>query len=558
MKRKVALSFLLVFMLSILCSISIYAVKETETGTETETEVGFYTSYTDLIDDADKYQGQIAIPEFLVIQEKAKGTPLHGQTVNDLPKTLVFMGDGYELFDVESEQFRLLLNVIVADVRKDALNGLNILSGTRVTLDHIRLDQWGEFFNKYYGKSLTSFPMGNIKFEFAEYKFEISNNEAARKLILNYIIPPCINAIQEVSVNYPANRYALNVTNGALLKDYVCDLTSVRLVETVTPFDGVEEYLFYNVGSYYGMGLSEKYVSILRGYIEGNERGYDRPVQGSVPGCVNVLAYITLISDVSNYSISDKILSDFTLYKDLAITLDTHQLVDTTDLSTDYKQLYYSDYKLVEDNLIIAPIANDVVVIQPTYLECFSYGGYDRNFGSYIDVTPFVSTGEHYFSVVRNGATQKVPMEYFIDEMGKLDTRLGNAPFLIYYTNYKPYDLLINWAYNQAGSSFADSNAKNAFVDAIRKEMKAAGRQSDFDAYMQAAGQRTDSMNMIIRLVVIGIVIIAAIVIALIVRKKLKDADMVAPNGNSDLLFHDDYDDDDDDDDDEGGGFELH
>ena len=311
------------------------------------------------------------------------------------------------------------------------------------------------------------------------------------------------------------------------------------------------------------MSLGKDYVNILRGYIGDGASGYNRRVEGDIPGCVNVLSYITLLSDVSDYTLSDKVLSDFTLYKNLAIRLDTKELIDIEDVSTVEKKLYYQDYKLNPDNLIIAPISNDTVVIQPTYLECFFYNGYNKGLNRFLDVTNFVQTGDPNltYSVqveTENGPQMqqyKIPMEYFMDENGILDIKLGGSPFLIYYTNHMPYDLMINWAYNQSTGHFADEKERDAFVDMIRTDMDNLGRSSDFDAYMKAAGQMTDGTKLLIKVLIVVLVIAVAAVVFIIVRKKLKE-DAISSTGvgqtNTGLLF-----DNDDDDDDDDGGFEL-
>lgn len=449
-----------------------------------------------------------------------------------------------ELFDVNSEDYKLFLTQLSESVAKDAKVGFDALSKANITLDHVRLDTWGEFLNKYYGKTVTSFPLGNIVIKFDDYNISIENNEVAKGIVLNDIVPNLIAPIEQLSKNYPANRYALDITSGSLLKDYQCDLSSTRLVSTVYPLDNVSEYMFFNVGSYFGLSLSKDYVSILRGYIEGDKQGYDRPVEGEVPGCVNVLAYITLIKDISNYTLTDKVLSDFMLYQDLAIALDTKQLVDTTDMTTQNKEMYFSDYKLNPDNLILAPISNDVVILQPIYLECFVYQGVNQGLYRMIDVTPFVSEGQSYFNVTdNNGNISQVSVDCFKDSSNRLSTSLGNAPFLMYYADYVPYDLLINWYYNQSSNySWASEANKDNFIKTIKSELLSQNRKEDYNNYMKMAGQMTDT-GRLIKNVIIGIVIITIIVVVVIIMlQKKKKSEQAVQVPNSGLMFSDEED----------------
>lgn len=495
------------------------------------------------------------------ISLKNKDVVLDSEVEGEEPKTeevATFLQGDMELFDVNSDEYKFFLSEIAESVEKDAKKGFDALSVAEVTLDHVRLDTWGEFLNKYYGKTLTSFPLGNIEIKFDDYYISIENNEVAKSIVLNDIVPTLIAPIEKLAQNYPAHRYALDIQSGSLLKDYQCDLNSVRLVSTVYPLDNVSEYLFFNAGSYYGLSLSKDYVAILRGYIEGDKQGYDRPVKGDVPGCVNVLAYITIIKDISNYTLSDKVLSDFMLYKDLAIALDTKQLVDTTDMTTQNKEMFFSDYKLNPDNLILAPISNDVVILQPTYLECFNYRNVNRGLNRTVDVTPFVSEGKNYFNVIDNaGNISQVNVDCFKDNTNRLSTSLGNAPFLMYYADYVPYDLIIDWYYNQSGSYvWSSESAKTDFIKNIKAELIEQNRKEDYNNYMKAAGQMTDTARLVKNIIIVLVVITIIVVVVVIILNKKKKAEQVVQVPNSGLMFNDEddynsgYEDDD-------GGFEL-
>ena len=480
-----------------------------------------------------------------------------------IPETLYFTisangeNEAVKFFSVDDEEFDLWMKEIFESVLADAKAGLEILDETQVTLDHIKLDTWGLFFNDYYGKTLTNFPVKDIELKYGDYEFIFKRTDESKDFFLNTFIPPLIDIIEKEAVNYPVKRYALQINSGSLLKDYSCDLTSVREIETILPFDGVEEHIFYNVGNYFGMGLSRDYVDVLRGYLEGDTKGYDRPVKGEVPGCVNVLAYITLLRDISGGTLSDKVLSDFTMYKELAVCLDTKELIDTTDMTTANQDLRYGDFKLNSDILVLCPIKDTVVIIQPTYLECFLYGGVNQGLARWIDTTNFISTGDTNFIVRYDGGETTVPAANFCDANGVLDTRLGQAPFLMYYTSYVPYDLLVNWGYNQSGGYFSNDDQRTAFIDRIESDMKSQGRLEEFENYVKAAGQTPDSTKKLITIIIVAVVLIAVLIVVIAIYKKVKKLNSPVSNPHGAALFEDNDFNTDDDDDDDYGSFEL-
>lgn len=478
----------------------------------------------------------------------------------EVEKTLYFTittnGEEVKFFSILDKEFELWMAEIKDNVLADAKAGLGVLSQTKVTLDHIKLATWGEFFNDYYGKSMTSFPVKDIVIKYGDYEFIFKRTDDSKAFILNTFIPPLIDVIEEEASNYPVKRYALQIESGSLLKDYVCDLTSVREIETILPFDDVEEHIFYNVGDYFGMGLDRDYVDVLRGYLEGATKGYDRPVEGDVPGCVNVLSYITLLRNVSGGTLSDKVLSDFTMYKELAVCLDTKELIDTTNMTTAHQDLRYGDFKLDADILVLCPVRDSVVIIQPTYLECFLYGGVNQGLARWIDATKFISEGGTDFVVRTSTGETQVPISRFCDDNGILDTRLGQAPFLMYYTSYVPYDLLVNWGYNQSGGYFTSEEQKEAFIERIKTDMKSQNRFDEFESYVKAAGQTPESTKTLIIVIVVAVIVIALAVVGIILYKKLKKLNSPVANPNAGVLFADN-DFNDDDDDDTYGSFEL-
>ena len=491
--------------------------------------------------------------------KKINGEVVTGENVE---YTLYFgQYDGQVYFSVEDPEFKLWMDEIRKSVAADARKGFDILKDASTTLDHIALKNWGEFFWKYWDKDVNNFPLGNVVISYDSYSFTFVNSKECKDLVLNYMLKPMFSEIDYLSNYYPVIRYVLNIEDGAILADYECDLTNVTELKTVNPFDGIKKYTFFNTGNYYALSLGEEYVSILRGYIDGHKGGYDRRVEGDHPGCVSVLAYITLLRDISNNTLHDKVLSDFMLYKNLAVCLDTKELIDVTDMTTTTSKLFYSDFKIDPEKLLLTPISDSVVIIQPTYLECFryntSYGAYEKNFGRTIDASYFITTGEPYFiykSTVKteNGnqvVEEKIPMSYFTDEKGILDVKLGRAPFLVYYSNYEPYDLLVNWVYKQSDGHLGSEEEKEAFINQIRTEMHQLGRAEEFDMYVKAAGQMTDGAKTGIKIgigVCVFLVVVALGVFIFIKIKKMKND---PANNRTIPLFEDDYDADDDDDD---------
>lgn len=500
----------------------------------------------------------ITLPALCDVKEKEIVTTGEDGTENTDTLFVFSTSGGEDEILVEgSGPYNQLMSEIKSSISEDVSKGLSALDHATVTLDHIRLDVWGEFLNKYYGKSITNFPSGTMDFDFGPYDFSLTNSTPARNFIRNEIIPILIEEIESQVVNYPVKRYALDIPEGSLLKDYEFDVTQVREIKTVYPLDNVETYVFYNTGSYYGLALSQEYVDILRGYLEGDKGGYDRRVEGSVPGCVNVLSYITLLRRVTDYTLSDKVLGDFMIYNNLAIALDTKKLVDTTDMTTENKELLFSDFKLDETKLVLAPISDTVVVIQPTYLECVYYMDLNRGLYRTIDTTKFISEGVDYFEVTDDkGNVSQVPIAYFSDSEGQLSVQLGQAPFLMYYSSHVPYDRILHWAFNYAAKENFSQDVIDNVVKTVKSEMKEQGRLGEYNAYLKAEGQMTDTTKLIIFGAIAVVLIAAGITIFVIIKKKKQNSPLndIKPN---DLLFNDmdsDYDDEDDDDD---GSFEL-
>lgn len=536
MIKKVSVLVLLIFLLSIL---PLYASPVVEDTLNMSNTVENQTEQV--------VEKTIVFPRNVEIKEK----DVSNETV------FVFLNKdtGEEVLVEGSADYDLFITQLKRSVTADAKSGLMKLRELKTTVDYIRLDLWGEFFNNYYGKSLTNFKSGPIKIKFDSYEFYIANSETSRRYIREKLLPEMIKSIEAEAQNYPVKRYALDITSGTFLKDYECDLSSVREIKTVYPLDGIEEYVFYNTGAFYGLTMSTEYVQIMKGYLEGDTTGYDRPVEGEYPGCVNVLSYITLLRNVGDYRLDNKVLSDFMIYNNLAIALDTKKLVDTSDMTTNGREILFSDFKLDPDKLVLVPISNDVVIIQPTYLACAYYNNLNRGLYRTIDTMRFLTIGAETFDLIdKNGNVTEVPIDYFKDDNGYLGTQLGSAPFLMYYSNHVPYDLLIDWVYNYAPSEGFDQSVIESTKNLIKKEMKEQNLTKEYNEYLKAAGQTTETTKSIMGIVVGVIFVIGIVVLVIIIRKKMKASDALTASEASNNLLFDDYDSDDDDDD---GGFEL-
>ena len=151
----------------------------------------------------------------------------------------------------EDETYKIFRNKLRKDIATDALKGLEVLSETKVTLDHIKLEKWGEFLNKYYGKKSSNFPLGDVKFSLKDdtsnstYDITFVISSEVKTLIYDLIENEMIAQIKEESLSYPVKKYALDIKEGSLLKDYEFDVEQVREIKTIYPFDDMEEYIVF-------------------------------------------------------------------------------------------------------------------------------------------------------------------------------------------------------------------------------------------------------------------------------------------------------------------------
>ena len=481
-----------------------------------------------------------------------------GETV-EVQKVLAFSEDGKTpLFTVESPEYLAFQKAVVKDVKDKSIIAFNEVVKAKVTQDYIELDFWADFIQKYDIDNINLFPNGNINIEFGDYSFILKNNNPARLLIKDLILPSVVTAIRDTSIAYPMYKYALDIKSGSLLKDYKFDINSVRVVKTVYPFNESEKLIVYNNGIKSGVTFSNEYTEILRGYLESSDtEGNTRSITGSKPGCVDVRANVVILGNVKDLKITDKYTSDYKDYTDkeevdkvFSVRLDTKDLVDRRNITTE-NVLNYSDFHLNLDNLLLVPTVDSVVVLQPTYLECFRYNKLNKGMGRTLDITKFVTTGEPVLTVV--GSNKEVALEKFVNDNGYIGTELGNAPFLIYYNpNNLDYARIVEWMYEK--NTTINETDRDALLASLKSKFKSEGKIDEFNAYLKAAGQMTDNTKKIIILVVVLVVIIAIVLLVVLSKISVKKSN-IKRNTQGGLLFEEEGNDFEDDDD--TGNFEF-
>ncbi len=446
-----------------------------------------------------------------------------------------FMDGETLLFDSDSEEYEIFLNYFEELTVEDAVEGLSALYTSNVTLDHVALNETGEFLSNYYGKSLTSFPIGEIEIDMGDYEFGLVNNTASKTFIIEVLSQNMLNAVVEEAEKYPVQRYLLSIPSGCLLMEYEFNNSDVVPYKTYYPLEGIDTFIVYNTGNYYALSLSSSYIGVLRGYIEGEKSGYDRPVDAEIPGCVNILAPITLLRNLEGGTLSDKSVSDFMLYDNLYVTLDTKQLVLPEDSSLE-KSYNYVDYKLDETKLILKPVVDGIVIIQPIHLECIMYAGFNLGINRYVDVSKFVTTDEPVFELYHNGVMEEeVSIDSFTDSLGLLTISVGNSNFLMYRDDV-PYAHMIYWAYNESGDRLSADGAFDTVIDSLQAGLKAEGREADFDTYLTAAGQVTGTVKTLAAVLVVFVLLLILALVVLRIRKKNR------VTISDTALFTDDYD----------------
>lgn len=545
MKRVVSLLVFCLIMTSIVGMSVVYANPESAQVSVAEEPI--------IVSILNKKEGSPA-PVLSVIEVEVGGT-----TEGEAQKILAFSEDGQKpLFNVESPEYLAFQKAVKKDVQEKAIKAFNEVTSASVTLDYIEIDFWADFIQKYNIDNINLFPNGNINFEFGDYSFILKNTNPAKLLIKDLILPSVITTIRDVSISYPMYKYALDIKSGSLLKDYIFDLESVRVVKTVYPFNQEEKLIVYNNGVKSGVTFCNEYTEILRGYLESSEtEGNTRSIKGSKPGCVDVRANVVILGNVKDLKITDKALGDYKDYVDteendkiFSVRLDTKDLVDRRNVTTE-NVLNYEDFHLKLDNLLLVPTTDSVVVLQPTYLECFRYGKFNKGMGRNLDATKFVTTGEPVLTVV--GSNKEVALEKFVNDNGYLGTELGNAPFLIYYNpNNLDFGRIIEWMYSK--DTTINEADRDTLLSSIKSKFKSEGRSSELDTYLKAAGQMTDGTKKIIVLVVLFIVILIVIGVTIFIKISAKKSN-IKKNTQGKLLFEEEGNDFDDDDD--TGNFEF-
>ena len=467
------------------------------------------------------------------------------EDTSNVGKEGLYSGDVL-LYEKDSVEMQTLLNNIKISAKEDAVKGLSKIVETIPTRDNVELSQWGLFLSKYTDKEITEFPVGDITFTLGMETFNIKASKSAKTWIKETVLPVIYEGIVSENLNYPAAMYKLNIEPGHKLKDLSVDITNKQsAVELyrVYPFTGnsknePENYIIYNTGTYYGLALDKDYVEVLRGYH--NESKYLVSVPADVPACVNVLAYITLPKNLSDLTMTDKSLQDMSIYNGLAVNLLNKELIDTYNLSTDAVTLLYKDYSIKEEELILVPLTDSIVVVQPVFVEYFNKWGKDLNTAHYIDFTDFfMGKGDEVrLTDMSNGNSFYEPITNYVGESGLVSVKLGGRyTFGLYVRNDKlPYDRILKRLYGPEGASVVKEKELKVITDSIEKDLKAQGRSADFKAYMKAARVSTFPV------IVIPVFIVFAVVIVLVIKTTKSSKKRKNVEDNSDLLFNPDED----------------
>ena len=514
-----------------------------------------------------KVDEENAVPptlKVIKVEVENKTEELEGEAGGQNPTTvLAFSEDGENiLFDVNSPEYLAFQNAAIESIKAEAREGFELSrkNDSNVALDHLKLESWGEFIKTYDIESINNFPLQNISIEFGDYSFILEYSEGSKILVKDLLLPVLFESIKEVSQEYPIYRYALDIKSGALLSEYEFNIDEVRIVETLYPFDNVEKLDCRYTGKYFAITFSNEYFKVLEGYVGGVEGSTLNSIGGSKPGSVDVKTYVTLLKNVKGNTLSDKGITDFEIYEELAVRLDTKQLIYANDVTTD-TVLEYKDFSLDEKALILTPIKDTVVILQPTYLECFEYKlnssiTLNKGMTRVLDITKFVSTGEPVLTVKGNESIT-IPLERFVNENGMVGTKLGNAPFLIYYSGKDiAYDRILEWIYSDVSTITGED--RETVVNKIKSDLISQNREQDFKDYMKAAGQSTSNLKTIILIVVVVVILLGLLIVFIVLKvsSNKRKNNPVGANMQGGLLF-DDENSFDDDNDDDGGNFEF-
>lgn len=454
------------------------------------------------------------------------------------------------LFEKNSAEMQLLLEQIKVSAKEDAISGLSKIYDTLPTRDNVELLQWGIFLSKYTDKEITEYPVGDITFTIGLDTYNIKASKSAKGWVKDYVLPVIFEGITSENMNYPAAMYKLDISNGQKLVDISIDMkNSKNFVEfyKVYPFTGKQDvisdsFLIYNTGTYYGLALNKDYVEVLKGYH--NELKYLKGIDVEVPACVNTLSYITLPKNLSNYTLSDKVLQDMAIYKGLAVNLVDKQLIDTNNATTDNVTLLYKDYSLQEEDLILVPLKDSIVVVQPKYVEYFNKWGKELNTAHSVDFTNFFMTESEIIQITDMSTNNQfdVNLRTYVSDNGLVSLRLdGRYAFGVYVrSDSMPYDRILKRLYGPDGSTVVKEEELEKITKSIESQMKSQGKSKEFNEYMKAAGVSSFPI-IVIPILLILVILIVIFVIVMRNRKKKKLRQNV--NDNSDLLFNPDEED---------------
>lgn len=428
-------------------------------------------------------------------------------------------------FDSESES--ALIQSAVADFGSDIKKGLDNMYRAVPVLDSIELENWGEFLATYAGRNITEMPIGDISFKIGQTNYTLKSSKTAKEWVFNKLLPALKQELAVQSMAYPCDVYVYNAgDSGTPLEGFTPSFENENLIKgySVYPMIGKSNEVstdfsmgVYETGVSYGISMNKEYISVLRS-IAGEEGVYKALEDKEIPSCVNMLARVVTLKNLSGYTLEDKYIRDMQLYNNLAVNLMDGKLYDVA--SIDSGDLRYKDENLDIANLYVVNLQDGVVVLQTKYLECFYYDDMDLNTGCKVDIVPFLENGQAVLV-----GTDTEPISSYVTEDGMFVVGYGNSyPFLVHVNgNAIPFGRIISWLYSDAYSARMTKDTRDKMSADIKSIMKEAGRADEWKEYMEAAGQSTFPMGIVVG-VAVGVLIIAGGIVAfvLIRRKKKK------------------------------------
>lgn len=438
---------------------------------------------------------------------------------------LVMLKDSSELEHIE--------NIIIQGVKTEFKEGLQGRLNEEIIKDHVEMKVWGVFLNKYLSKTVVDMPSDNIEIETETKTYNIRGNKLAKEWLHKDVIPYIVNNLKQDSKQFPVEKYRVSLSGNQKWVDVgkidLSDKSNLEIVSIEYPLsEEVDNYLLYNTGTSYGLILNPKYIEVLKGY--NGELEYTLPVKSEIPSSVSTLAHVVILKNLENETIEDKSFSDMGIYEDLAVDLQTRDLISISDLKREKTKLEYKDMSLKEEELILVNLTDSTVLVQSVYLECFNWGNKPYSTGTLVDFSDILlGTGNSIKST--NGT---ISIRTYQDNGDILNTEKGErSPFLIFASvNNLPFDRLLMWIHSDISVGEMSEVQKENMNETIKDMMYAQGKKAEYKEYMKAAGVHTSSYILI---AVIVVVLVAGIIVFLVIKNKNTNPETEIDH--SDLLF---------------------